>query len=80
LGLATGTSTQKITEIFIVIKTYENKQEKVLLTCESIARAAGVSSDHINPCSVGHTLVVHFQDCPAVPYMHGLINYKDTKP
>jgi hypothetical protein len=68
LGLATGTSTQKIIEVFIMIKTYENKQEKVLVTCKSIARAAGVGGDHINPCSVGHTLVVHFQDSPAVPY------------
>jgi hypothetical protein len=80
LGLATGTSTHKITEVFIVIKTYENTQEKVLLTCKSVARAAGVGGDHINPCSVRHTLVVHFQDGPAAPYMHGLINYKDTKP
>ncbi len=59
---------------------YDYKQGKVLVTCECVARAASVGGDHINSCSIGHTLVVHFQDCPAVPHTHELINYKDTKP
>jgi hypothetical protein len=36
------------------------------LTCKGKARVASVGGNHINPCYIGHCLIVQFQRCPKV--------------